>query len=93
MKPIFLFCLLVGIISTVAAQDLVIKSADRTIDLTSQLVKITQRLTLSNTGKSAVSSFEFAIDAKSQEHLSYFKAQVKFIINFKEFSSSWYRFF
>lgn len=92
MKPISLFCLLVGIISTVAAQDLVIKSADRTIDLTSQLVKITQRLTLSNTGKSAVSSFEVAIDAKSQEHLSYFKAQVKYLINLNVFCCSLFHF-
>ena len=71
-------CLLVGLVSAVVCDSsLVIKSADRTIDVTSQLVKITHRLTLSNTGKSAVSSFDFTICPKSQQHLSYFKAQVR----------------
>lgn len=70
-------CILSGLISAaIADSSLVIKNAERSIDVTSQLVKITHRLTLSNTGKSAVSSFDFTIDAKSQEHLSYLKAQV-----------------
>lgn len=69
-------CFLIGFIAVVAGQDLVIKSADRTIDVTSQLVKITHRLTLSNTGKTTINSFDFTIDAKSREHLSFFKAQV-----------------
>nr|CAG4634736.1 EOG090X04O4 [Alona affinis] len=72
-----LFCILAGLISaSVGDSPIVIKSADRTIDVTSQLVKITHRLTLSNTGKSAINSFDFTVDAKSQEHLSYIKAQL-----------------
>ena len=72
---ISLVCLLFT--STLAVgEDLVIKNADRTIDVTSQLVRITHRLTLSNNGKSAVNTFSFPIEAKAQKQLSFFKAQV-----------------
>lgn len=61
------------------SEDVIIKSAERSIDITSQLVRITHRLTLSNAGKSSVSSFDFPIEKKAQEKLSYFKAQVNIL--------------
>ena len=70
-----LLCLLVTIASAVG-DDLVIKNADRTVDITSQLVRVTHRLTLSNNGKSAVNTFNFLVDANAQKKLSFFKAQV-----------------
>lgn len=70
--------------SIAASEDLVIKSAERTVDITSQLVKITHRLTLSNTGKSSLKSFDFLIEPKAHEHLSYFKAQVIVLNTFIE---------
>nr|CAG4650912.1 EOG090X04O4 [Simocephalus serrulatus] len=69
-------CLTLSSFCSAASEDLVIKSAERTIDITSQLVKITHKLTLSNTGKSAVRSFDFPIETKAVEKLSYFKAQL-----------------
>ena len=74
---ISLLCLLVTIASAVG-DDLVIKNADRTIDITSQLVRTTHRLTLSNNGKSAVNTFNFLVDANAQKKLSFFKAQVNY---------------
>ena len=74
---ISLLCLLVTIASAVG-EDLVIKNADRTIDITSQLVRVTHRLTLSNNGKSAVNTFNFLVDANAQKKLSFFKAQVNY---------------
>lgn len=69
-------CLMLSSFCSAASDDLVIKSAERTIDITSQLVRITHKLTLSNTGKSAVRSFDFPIETKAIDKLSYFKAQV-----------------
>ncbi|XP_057378869.1 dolichyl-diphosphooligosaccharide--protein glycosyltransferase subunit 1-like [Daphnia carinata] len=75
---VYLICLFITLTGfcTATSEDILIKNAERTIDLTSQLVKITHRLTLSNTGKSSVKSFSFPIDPKAPEKLSYFKAQL-----------------
>lgn len=58
-------------------EELVITNADRAIDVSSQLVKIAHRLTLSNTGKSSVNSFTFLVAASSKNDLSFFEAQVQ----------------
>lgn len=50
--------------------DLVIKSVDRNIDLTTQLAKINYKISLENTGKSAVKYFLFSVDPS-------FKSKVK----------------
>ena len=42
--------------------DLVVKSVDRNIDLSTQLVKMNFKISLENTGKSAVKSFLFSLD-------------------------------
>ena len=42
--------------------DLVVKSVDRNIDLTTQLAKINYKISLENTGKSAVKYFLFSVD-------------------------------
>ena len=50
--------------------DLVVKSVDRNIDLTTQLAKINYKISLENTGKSAVKYFLFSVDPS-------FKSKVK----------------
>ena len=42
--------------------DLSVKSLDRTIDMTTQLVKINHKVTLENKGSSSVKSFLFSVD-------------------------------
>lgn len=72
----FIFaCVLLASNCYASTNDLVIKNAERTIDATSQLVKITHRLILQNTGKSTIKSFDFPIESKAEQHLSFFKAQ------------------
>jgi hypothetical protein len=55
--------------------DIAVKSVDRSIDLASQLVKISHKITLHNNGKGAVRSFLFAVDAEVKNSLSYIGAQ------------------
>lgn len=70
--------LVVLLVSAVVADEagLTIKNADRSIDVGSQLVKISHRLTLANAGPSAVSSFLFPIEPKAVKTLSFFSAQL-----------------
>jgi len=55
--------------------DITVKSVDRSIDLASQLVKISHKLTLHNNGKGAVKSFLFAVEPEVKDSLSYIGAQ------------------
>ena len=48
-----------------------IKNANRTIDLHSQITKITNKLVIENTGKSPVCNLIFALDARQNNHLNY----------------------
>ena len=54
-----------------------IKNVDRTIDLHSQITKITNKLVIENTGKSPVRNFIFASDARQNDHLSYISALLR----------------
>jgi len=56
--------------------DLVVKSVDRSIDLTTQLVKMGYKLTLENTGKGAVKSFLFSVDPNIKSKIAYVGATV-----------------
>eukprot|EP00088_Acartia_fossae_P017193 TRINITY_DN1973_c0_g1_i10.p1 TRINITY_DN1973_c0_g1~~TRINITY_DN1973_c0_g1_i10.p1 ORF type:complete len:605 (-),score=156.57 TRINITY_DN1973_c0_g1_i10:614-2428(-) len=56
-------------------KDLVIKSCDRTIDLTSQLVKINHKISITNNGGSgAPRTFLFSLEGGAQDKLSYIGA-------------------
>nr|CAG4640798.1 EOG090X04O4 [Eulimnadia texana] len=57
-------------------ENVVVKSAERTIDLTSQLVKITTRLAFQNNGKDSVKSLLYAVEPFAGAHLSFLKAQL-----------------
>lgn len=54
---------------------LVNKNVERTIDLTSQLVKITSIITLENTGKESVRKYFVALEPGSVDKLSYISAR------------------
>lgn len=54
--------------------DLVVKSVDRNIDLTTQLVKVNYRITLENTGKAAVKNFLFSLDPNLKEKVAFIGA-------------------
>lgn len=56
--------------------DISVKSVDRSIDLASQLVKISHKLTLHNNGKVAVKSFLFGVEPEVKDSLSHIGAQV-----------------
>lgn len=55
---------------------LVISNVEREIDLTSQLVKISNTITLENNGKSGFRSFVFAVEGSAANHLSFIGAMV-----------------
>ncbi|CAH2262967.1 jg18683 [Pararge aegeria aegeria] len=48
-----------------------IKNVDRTIDISSQLVKITSKVTLENTGKSPVKNFLLAVEGTGKAKLAF----------------------
>jgi len=57
-------------------KDLVVKSCDRTIDLSSQLVKINHKLSLANNGQGAIKTFLFSIDPAFKKNVAYIGATV-----------------
>jgi len=56
--------------------DLVVKSCDRTVDLSSQLVKSTFKLSLENKGQTPVKSFLFSLFPGSESKVAFFGATV-----------------
>ncbi|XP_066996826.2 dolichyl-diphosphooligosaccharide--protein glycosyltransferase subunit 1 [Anabrus simplex] len=58
----------------VTVEGITIKNVDRVIDISSQLVKVSNIITLENTGNSAVSSFTYILDS-GKDNLAYFLAQ------------------
>lgn len=57
------------------ASELKLKNVDRTIDVSSQLVKIVSKITLENTGKSPVKNFLLAVEASAKNNLAYIGAK------------------
>lgn len=57
--------------------DLVNINVDRTVDLSSHLPKITNVITVENTGKSSVNSYIYAVDTSVADSLSYIGATIK----------------
>jgi oligosaccharyltransferase complex subunit alpha (ribophorin I) len=85
-RLLFLFiCITSGTYAEQASQQLINKNVERTIDLTSQLVKITSTITLENTGKETVRTFLVALEPETVGNLSYIsvkdslKEDLKFI--------------
>lgn len=57
------------------SSDIKLKSVERTIDISSQLVKIASKITLENIGKSPVKSFLIAVEASSKNNLAFIGAR------------------
>lgn len=55
-------------------KDLVVTSCDRTIDMSTQLVKMSHKLVIQNNGQGAVKSFLFSIDPTLQKTVSFIEA-------------------
>lgn len=69
---IFLFIILFS----KSHSELVNSKLDRNIDIASQLVKVLIKLTLENTGKSPVSSFQYALEPNIKPKLAFIGASV-----------------
>ncbi|XP_033209967.1 dolichyl-diphosphooligosaccharide--protein glycosyltransferase subunit 1 [Belonocnema kinseyi] len=63
--------------SQVVDSNLVIKNVERSIDLQSQVTKITAKLIIENGGKSPVKNFLYAFDPKQKEHVSSLAARLR----------------
>lgn len=57
-------------------RDIVNKKIERKIDISTQLVKISSKVTLENTGSASVKSFLLPLTKAEKDHLSYVNAQV-----------------
>ncbi|XP_045447098.1 dolichyl-diphosphooligosaccharide--protein glycosyltransferase subunit 1 [Melitaea cinxia] len=57
------------------SSDIKIKNVDRSIDISSQLVKITSKVTLENTGKAPVKNFLLAVEGAARNNLAFIGAK------------------
>ena len=67
---------IVSVHSETIAKDLVINSLERNIDATSQLVRISNKITLANGGSGAIKEFLFSADPQFKDRISYIGATV-----------------
>ena len=56
--------------------DVVVDSVERSIDISSQLVKINTKLTLTNNGKGAISGFHYGLEEAAKAKLAFIGATV-----------------
>lgn len=74
-KIIFFFCLTYVSAAEIINKQLVNKNVERSIDLTSHLVKISATITLENAGKEPVRSFLIALEPGTESNLSFIGVQ------------------
>ncbi|KAK6040691.1 ribophorin I, partial [Cooperia oncophora] len=67
--PLFLF------VGLAVAADWKVVNVDRTIDISSQIVKVSSQLTLSNTGSTEANTVEILVPKEESDHLAYIAAQ------------------
>ncbi|GAB0091847.1 Dolichyl-diphosphooligosaccharide--protein glycosyltransferase subunit 1 [Sergentomyia squamirostris] len=78
MRSISCLVVILGLILTIhGATDVEIenKNVDRTVDIISQLVKISYKITLEHKSKKNINTYDFVVPEKDAEHLSYFSAR------------------
>ncbi|KAJ2940658.1 hypothetical protein O0L34_g14764 [Tuta absoluta] len=80
MRFCLFFVLSVAVISKSAnvdtvSSDIKLKNVDRTIDISSQLVKISAKITLENTGSSPVKQFLLAVEPSLDKNLAFIGAK------------------
>ena len=59
-----------------ASKDLMVTNVERSIDISTQLVKVNTKLTLSNEGQSALKFFHFTVEEGAYDKTSYIGASV-----------------
>ncbi|CAK1601673.1 unnamed protein product [Parnassius mnemosyne] len=60
-----------GVNVDIISSDLKLKNVDRNIDISSQLVKITSKITLENTGRAPVKYFLYAAESVTKDNLAF----------------------
>ncbi|CAG4986397.1 unnamed protein product [Parnassius apollo] len=60
-----------GVTVDTISSDLKLKNVDRNIDISSQLVKITSKITLENTGRAPVKNFLYAAESVTKDNLAF----------------------
>jgi len=81
MLKLISFVLFIGLCRNVISvetisSDILIKNVDRQIDVSSQLAKITNKLVLENSGKSALKTFLYAVEPQFTKLVAFVGAQV-----------------
>uniref|UniRef100_A0A1B6CPK1 Dolichyl-diphosphooligosaccharide--protein glycosyltransferase subunit 1 n=1 Tax=Clastoptera arizonana TaxID=38151 RepID=A0A1B6CPK1_9HEMI len=71
---IFQFCS--GALSDSVNSGIVIKNVDRSIDISTQLVEITTKLTIENNNKVAINSFIYSVEPQFENNVAYIAAQL-----------------
>lgn len=66
---------LIGFSYSAIDADIENKNVERTIDLTSQLVKISYKITLNHVNKRNINAYSFVIPSNEREHLAYISAK------------------
>ena len=87
IRPLLLLASIAGAFALEAvSKDVIVTNVDRSIDLASQLVKISSKLTVSNVGKSPIKSIHFTVDENAVDKVAFVGATVTvlaiFIISF-----------
>ena len=83
---VLLWCGILKVSAESAAKDIMITSAERSIDIASQLVKINTKLTLSNEGQSTLKVFHYTVEEEAFGKVSYIGASVSSFSKTKSWS-------
>ena len=83
---VFLWCGILKVSAESATKDIMITSAERSIDIASQLVKINTKLTLSNEGQSTLKVFHYTVEEEAFGKVSYIGASVSSFSKTKSWS-------
>lgn len=75
-SPLFLVFILIISLSSLVNSNIINKKVDRSIDLTSQLAKITTKVHVENAGKEPVSTYSINLDPLHGQKLSFVSASV-----------------
>jgi len=74
----FFFTFLLEFSSSASINDkIIVSKVDRTIDISSQLARVSLELTLENSGSESIQSFLIGIDSKHASHLAFASASIK----------------
>lgn len=77
VRPLLLLLSIAGAFALESvSKDIIVTNVDRSIDLASQLVKISSKLTVSNVGQSPIKSIHFTVDENAADKVAFVGATV-----------------